>query len=127
MTMGHHSSSASTTKVTPVYIRSTDHIWVPALQVQHNATTNEAIVLVSKYKNEHDMLLQSIRPMEKRNTKKPSQTTTTTKMTIPLKEYTNHVLPMQNTNANTGYLEEYKDMVDLPFLHEVRTKSHVGC
>jgi hypothetical protein len=38
---------------------------------------------------------------------------------IELKDYPDKVLPMQNVDSS-GMVEDYKDMADLPFLHEVR-------
>jgi hypothetical protein len=86
------------TKDTPVYIKSDQHVWVPALQVKTDNLTNTATVFVPNCKNEQDML---------------------TLRSSNLKQYPNNVLPMQNVNANTGNVEDYKDMVNLPFLHEV--------
>ena len=39
--------------------------------------------------------------------------------TVDLSDYPNNVLPLQNVNE-TGELNEVEDMVQLPFLHEVR-------
>lgn len=38
--------------------------------------------------------------------------------TVDLSSYPNQCLPMQNVDAN-GNLENYKDMVELCFMHEV--------
>jgi len=38
--------------------------------------------------------------------------------TIDLTNYPSKVLPMQNVDAS-GNLEDYKDMVQLPYMHEV--------
>jgi hypothetical protein len=99
------------TKETPVYIKSDQHVWVPALQVKTDNLTNTATVFVPNCKNEQDMLtLRSSNLSGKQNDQK---------VLVDLKQYPNNVLPMQNVNANTGNLEDYKDMVNLPFLHEV--------
>jgi hypothetical protein len=37
---------------------------------------------------------------------------------IDLTKYDNMVLPMQNVNSK-GALEDYRDMVSIPYLHEV--------
>lgn len=39
---------------------------------------------------------------------------------VDLKDYPNGVLPMQNVDAN-GRLDDYKEMVDLPSMSEVRS------
>ena len=44
------------------------------------------------------------------------------RQTIDLKDYPNKVLPLQNVDE-IGFLNEEGDMVDLPFLHEVRNIS----
>jgi hypothetical protein len=99
------------TKETPVYIKSDQHVWVPALQVKTDNPTNTATVFIPNYKNEQDMLtLRSSNLSGKQSDQK---------VLVDLKQYPNNVLPMQNVNANTGSLEDYKDMVNLPFLHEV--------
>ena len=41
---------------------------------------------------------------------------------IDLAEYPGGILPMQNVDSS-GRLEEYKDMVDLPFMHEVSSDT----
>lgn len=96
-------------KITPVYIRSTDHTWLPVLQLKTH--DGKAVVSVPKYaKGEHDMLqcLKSSKQF-------PYQTNN---QIIDLKDYPNSLLPLQNVDSN-GILEDYKDMVDLPFMHEV--------
>ena len=92
-------------KVTPVYIQSKDSVWVPALQLKsHNG---RATVSVPKFKNERDML----------NCAKASRTLKYETQVVDLKDYENGVLPMQNVDSN-GNVEDYKDMVDLPFMNE---------
>jgi hypothetical protein len=39
-----------------------------------------------------------------------------------LSPYPNHALPLQNVDTE-GRLKEVEDMVDLPFLHEVRRRK----
>lgn len=96
-------------KITPVYIRSTDHTWLPVLQLKTHE--GKAVVSVPKYvKGEHDMIqcLKSSKqfPYHANN------------QVVDLKDYPNSLLPLQNVDSN-GTLEDYKDMVDLPFMHEV--------
>jgi hypothetical protein len=98
-------------KVTPVYLRSAQNVWVPALQLKtHNG---KATVAVPKVKSEQDML----------HCAKASKTFRYhDNETIDLKEYPNGALPLQNVDCN-GNLEDHMDMVDLPFMHEVRSNS----
>ena len=42
------------------------------------------------------------------------------RLQVSVADYPNQVLPLQNVSKN-GDLLEIKDMVELPFLHEVRT------
>lgn len=90
-----------------VYITSEDHAWVPARVIHSDG--NKATVVVQKYKNEPEMLV---------NTEKISGLSIREK-TVDLREYPNGVLPMQNTD-DRGKLGYYEDMVNLPYLHEVR-------
>jgi hypothetical protein len=100
-------------KIVPVYLRSADHSWIPALQLKTN--DGKAVVSVPKFvKGENDMM--SCLTASKQF---PYQANN---QVIDLKDYPNSVLPMQNVDSN-GNLEEYKDMVDLPFMHEVRIRS----
>jgi hypothetical protein len=100
-------------KVTPVYLRSADHTWVPALQLKLHGD-GKATVAIPKFKNgEQDMM----------NCAKASKSFPyNDNQVVDVKQYPNGVLPMQNVDAN-GNLEEYKDMVDLPFMHEVRINT----
>lgn len=100
-------------KITPVYLKSVDNTWIPALQLKvHN---DKATVSVPKFKSgEKDMI----------NCAKESKAFPyNDNQIIDLKDYPNGLLPMQNVDSN-GNLEEYKDMVDLPFMHEVRSNQN---
>ena len=93
-------------KITQVYVRSTEHCWVPALQLK--VTDNKAKVCVPKFKNEQELL--SCGQYSSRRYQDNE--------VVDLADYTSNVLPMQNVDAN-GNIEDYKDMVELPFMHEV--------
>jgi hypothetical protein len=98
-------------KITPVYLKSADNTWIPALQLKVH--DGKATVKVPKFKNEKDMM----------NCGKESKTCPYHEhQIVDLKDYPNGLLPMQNVDSN-GNLEEYKDMVDLPFMHEVRANG----
>jgi hypothetical protein len=95
---------------THVYLRDPSAVWLPAIQLLTSDNGTKATVSVPEFKNEQDTLgCGSASTKFQRDNK-----------VIELKEYDNKVLPMQNVDSN-GHLEEYKDMVGLPFLHEVRT------
>jgi hypothetical protein len=91
-----------------VYVRSKEHYWVPG-RVVGDATdsTDQLIVSVPQYPNEQSILSDA-----------GKGATSFQRLTIDLKDYPNKVLPLQNVDE-IGFLNEEKDMVDLPFLHEV--------
>lgn len=92
-----------------VYVRSKEHYWVPARVVgDANDAADRLVVSVPIYPNEQSILSDGGKgaiSYERR--------------TVDLKDYPNKVLPLQNVNE-IGSLNEEGDMVDLPFLHEVR-------
>ena len=95
---------------THVYLRDPSAVWLPAIQLLTSDNGTKATVSIPEFKNEQDTLgCGSSSTKFQRDNK-----------VVDLKEYDNKVLPMQNVDSN-GHLEEYKDMVGLPFLHEVRT------
>lgn len=96
-------------KVAPVYIKSADHSWIPALLLK--TYNGKATVAVPKFPNEQEMLSC---PKTTGNIRYHDN------QMIDLCDYPNNALPMQNVDSN-GSLEDFKDMVDLPFLHEVRS------
>lgn len=89
-----------------VYVHSQDHSWVPARVVEYQE--GAVVVSIPRFKNQ-DLICSS----------GGSSSSTSDSETIQLKHYTNQQLPLQNVNEN-GVLAEVEDMVDLPFLHEVR-------
>jgi len=100
-------------KISHVYLRDeANGEWMPALQLRVH--DGKATVAVPVWKNEQEML-----NCPKRG---PGKYERDNRM-VDLRDYANHVLPMANVDAN-GRLEEYKDMVELPFLHEVSRCMH---
>lgn len=89
----------------PVYVRDEESTWAPALQV--HSSGNRAVVVRPVFKTEQQMLQCGDKQKY------------TKEETVDLASYSNKVLPMQNVDAS-GNLEDYKDMVALPYLHEVR-------
>lgn len=88
-----------------VYILSKDHAWIPARVIESNET--EAEVSIPHFKEEQ--------AIQSDGASKGSD-----RQTIQLADYPNKALPLQNVDEK-GVLNEVEDMVDLPFLHEVRT------
>lgn len=89
-----------------VYIKSKDHAWVPAIQTSSDG--KKAHVKVPQYPNEQVMDSDGGRAAKKQ-----------VEETVDLKNYPNGVLPLQNVDGS-GILMEFADMVELPYLHEVR-------
>jgi hypothetical protein len=92
--------------VVPVYLKSKDHCWVPALQLK--TFNGKATVAVPRITKEEELLHCS-------NTSKQFRFDN---QVVNLADYKDGIIPMQNVD-HRGNLEDYKDMVDLPFMHEV--------
>jgi hypothetical protein len=90
--------SGSSTASNFVYIHSKEHTWTPARVIQIDGETATVQVPI-------DVHLSTIGA--------------TKEETVKLSDYPSKVLPLQNVNQD-GCLNEVEDMVDLPFLHEVR-------
>lgn len=90
-----------------VYIRSEEYAWIPA-RVVDIVDHDIANVSLPLYKDEQ--LIQSD------GGKKAIKFD---RLAVKLTDYANKALPLQNVDEN-GMLNEVEDMVDLPFLHEVR-------
>jgi len=86
-------SGGSSATSNHVYVHSEEHKWIPATLLRTDGET--ATVRITGDKAEEK---------------------------IKLADYPNKVLPLQNVDED-GKLNEVEDMVDLPFLHEVRTED----
>jgi hypothetical protein len=95
-------------KATHVYVKDADSAWVPA--VLDSTEGDKARVTLFSYPTEQSMTSDNGRAAKG----KPSESV------VSLKEYHHKVLPLANVDAN-GNLLEFADMVQLPYLHEVRT------
>lgn len=91
-----------------VFIRDPDYGWRPA--VLEDTRGDQAIVSVPEFKDEQSMMCGA------GTTQKGEQGT------VNLKDYTANVLPLANVDHN-GNIQEFADMVKLPYLHEVRRCS----
>lgn len=96
-------------EITPVYVRSAEHTWIPVLQLKVHPCGKKATIAVPKFRNEEGMLhcANASRTFGYQENQ-----------IVSLTDYPNYVLPMQNIDCH-GCLHDYMDMVDLPFMHEV--------
>lgn len=89
-----------------VFVKDPEHAWVPATLVKQEG--DKATVSVPKYKDEQSMICDGGRSSKDAEER-----------VVKLKDYPNKVLPLQNVDGNNN-MPEYADMVQLPYLHEVR-------
>lgn len=95
-----------------VYIQSDKHGWIPARVRSLDRKTKEAVVALDHYEDEQDMLNSNLTGEGELET------------TINFKDYPGGLLPLQNISNETGELVACEDMVDMPYMHEVRTVQH---
>jgi hypothetical protein len=100
-------------KLTHVYVKDEESCWAPALQLR--SAGGQATILRPLFKTEQQMLQCGARDKQKYGKEEK----------VDLKSYPSGVLPMQNVDSS-GNLEDYKDMVELPFMHEVSGRSSDG-
>lgn len=93
-----------------VYVESKDYAWVPATLI--NTQGNKAHVEIPDYPNEQSIICDGGKSAKSKKEE-----------WVDLKKYPNNVLPLQNVSAQ-GDLIEFPDMVEIPFLHEVRHKKY---
>ena len=96
-------------KASNVFIMDKNYAWRPAILETQKG--DKAVVTVPEYKNEQSMQCDG-----GRNAKKGES------VTVDLKHYPHGVLPLQNVDGN-GNIQEFPDMVKLPYLHEVRSSG----
>lgn len=89
-----------------VYIRDKEFAWIPARLVEEDKET--AKVAVPQYEDEFAIASDN-----------GEGATGFKSAVVKLKDYPNGKLPRQNCGKD-GKLLEVNDMVDLPYLHEVR-------
>jgi hypothetical protein len=90
-----------------VYIRSEEYAWIPARLVEQDKTS--AKVAIPQYENEESIMSDGGKAAVGFKS-----------AIVKLSDYQNHSLPLQNVGKD-GTLKELDDMVDLPYLHEVRS------
>jgi hypothetical protein len=94
-----------------VYVLTPEHSWVPCRLLEKNGDL--AVVSLPDPRKREDIISDGGSKFQKGAVKE----------TVNLNDYPNKILPYQNVN-DSGKLVEYPDMVDLPFLHEVRQSSN---
>jgi hypothetical protein len=94
-------------KTSYCFIRDPQYAWVPAIKLDATGTT--AIVKVPQYASEQEIWCDG-----------GAKAKGWEEDEVMLKDYNKGVLPMQNVDAS-GQLKSFSDMVNLPFLHEVRS------
>lgn len=93
-------------KTSFVFIRDPEHAWIPCQKIGGDA--NKALVKVPQYRDEQSMICDGGAGAKEWEEEE-----------VLLKDYNRGVLPMQNVDPS-GCLKPFADMVELPFLHEVR-------
>ena len=91
-----------------VYILHKEYAWHPAQLLKTEG--KKATVKVPIYPNEKAIISDGGRGAKKSE-----------EQVVDLKHYNANVLPLQNVDSN-GDLIEFPDMVELPYLHEVRKR-----
>jgi hypothetical protein len=89
-----------------VFIRDPEYAWIPAVKL--SGDDKKARVKVPQYSEEQKILCDG-----------GNGAKTWEEEDVLLKDYNQGILPMQNVDAS-GNLRSFPDMVELPFLHEVR-------
>ena len=91
-----------------VFLKDPENAWIPAKMTNTHGKT--ADVQIPQYKDEQSTICDggktAVRWIDAE---------------VDLSDYHKGVLPMQNVDKE-GNTKAYPDMVELPFLHEVRTK-----
>ena len=103
-------------KLTPVYVEDKDSSWAVALQLHRPGNANKATIVRPIFKTENQMMQCG----------KVGKIKFGPEETVDLTKYPNKCLPMQNVDSE-GNLDDYKDMVELPFMHEVSAESCPLC
>ena len=89
-----------------VFIRDPEYAWIPCSKI--GGDSNKARVSVPQYPDEQSIICDG-----------GAGAKGTQEEQVLLKDYNRGVLPMQNVDGS-GMLRPFADMVELPFLHEVR-------
>lgn len=96
------------------YVKDPDYAWVPASLDKTEG--DKAYVSIPQYNDEQSIASDGGRGAKGEPVSK----------VINLKDYQHGVLPLQNVDKN-GMLVPQADMVQLPYLHEVRSDVSLWC
>ena len=88
-----------------VYIRSDQHVWIPAQVIQQD--NDVAKVTFWEYITDEFIMNDSSKGAVRYQ-----------QIMVNLKDYQGRALPLQNI-GNDGKLQDFDDILDLPHLHEV--------
>ena len=89
-----------------VFLKDPEYAWIPAKLIRSSG--NVADVEIPEYADEESTICDGGRTAKKMIDAE-----------VDLTDYNKGVLPMQNVDDN-GKMLSFADMVELPFLHEVR-------
>ena len=96
-----------------VFLKDPEYAWIPAKLIRSSG--NVADVEIPEYADEQSTVCDGGRSAKKMIDAE-----------VDLSDYNLGVLPMQNVDEN-GRMKVYPDMVELPFLHEVSSRSNSFC
>jgi hypothetical protein len=89
-----------------VFLKDPENAWIPAKLVRQSG--NVADVQIPQYSDEQSTICDGGKSAQR-----------WIEAEVDLSDYAKGVLPMQNVDEN-GMAQAFPDMVELPFLHEVR-------
>ena len=92
-----------------VFIRDPEYAWIPCTKI--GGDSKKALVKVPQYRDEQSIICDGGAGAKGYEEEE-----------VLLNDYHRGVLPMQNVDPS-GCLRPFSDMVELPFLHEVRKYS----
>lgn len=90
-----------------VFLKDPENAWIPAKLIKSSG--NVAEVQIPQYKDEQATVCDGGKAASK-----------WIEAEVDLTDYAKGVLPMQNVDEH-GNMQSFQDMVELPFLHEVRS------
>ena len=94
-----------------VFLKDPENAWIPAKLLTSSGDT--ADVQIPEYADEQSTICDGGKSAKK-----------WIEAEVDLSDYAKGVLPMQNVDEH-GNMRCFSDMVELPFLHEVRSEQHI--
>jgi hypothetical protein len=96
-----------------VFLKDPENAWIPAKMIKSSG--NVADVQIPQYKDEQSTICDGGKSAKR-----------WIEAEVDLSDYAKGVLPMQNVDEH-GNAAAFPDMVELPFLHEVRGVEYCCC